>query len=83
MNLNFTEFVIAVIVIPWGSRVSLWSGDAAVSFNALMSSWQEKATSLNNILIDLSDNLRGTAKDQAANEEDNQSRTSKLQALLG
>lgn len=30
MNLNFTEFVIAVIaviaviVIPWGSRVSLW-----------------------------------------------------------
>ena len=77
MNLNFTEFVIAVIVIPWGS------GDAAVSFNALMSSWQEKATSLNNILIDLSDNLRGTAKDQAANEEDNQSRTSKLQALLG
>ena len=62
---------------------SFWSGDAAVSFNALMSSWQEKATSLNNILIDLSDNLRGTAKDQAANEEDNQSRTSKLQALLG
>ena len=60
---------------------SFWSGDAAVSFNALMSSWQEKATSLNNILIDLSDNLRGTAKD--ANEEDNQSRTSKLQALLG
>lgn len=59
---------------------SFWSGDAAVSFNALMSSWQEKATSLNN---DLSDNLRGTAKDQAANEEDNQSRTSKLQALLG
>ena len=56
---------------------SFWSGDAAVS------SWQEKATSLNNILIDLSDNLRGTAKDQAANEEDNQSRTSKLQALLG
>ena len=50
---------------------------------ALMSRWQEKATSLNNILIDLSDNLRGTAKDQAANEEDNQSRTSKLQALLG
>ncbi len=32
---------------------SFWSGDAAVSFNALMSSWQEKATSLNNILIDL------------------------------
>ena len=29
------------------------------------------------------DNLRGTAKDQAANEEDNQSRTSKLQSLLG
>ena len=58
---------------------SFWSGDAA----ALMSRWQEKATSLNNILIDLSDNLRGTAKDQAANEEDNQSRTSKLQALLG
>ncbi len=140
MNLNFTEFVIAVIVIPWGesclivaslrknaskegnkmaeqiraeegaiekgatavdnarsgieNRIkdieakmaelgSFWSGDAAVSFNALMSSWQEKATSLNNILIDLSDNLRGTAKDQAANEEDNQSRTSKLQALLG
>ena len=62
---------------------SFWSGDAAVSFSALMSSWQEKATSLNNILIDLSDNLRGTAKDQAANEEDNQSRTSKLRALLG
>ena len=57
---------------------SFWSGDAAVSFNALMSSWQEKATSLNNILIDLSDNLRGTAKDQAANEEDNQSRTKSI-----
>ena len=65
------------------AKMAELSGDAAVSFNALMSSWQEKATSLNNILIDLSDNLRGTAKDQAANEEDNQSRTSKLQALLG
>ncbi|KAB8293681.1 WXG100 family type VII secretion target [Bifidobacterium apri] len=62
---------------------SFWSGDAATSFNTLMTSWQEKANSLNRILNDLRDNLRGTAKDQAANEEDNQSRTSKLQALLG
>lgn len=58
---------------------SFWSGDAANSFNTLMMSWQEKASALNRILND----LRGTAKDQAANEEDNQSRTSKLQSLLG
>ena len=62
---------------------SFWSGDAANSFNTLMMSWQEKASALNRILNDLRDNLRGTAKDQAANEEDNQSRTSKLQSLLG
>lgn len=62
---------------------SFWSGGAATSFNTLMVSWQEKASNLNRILNDLRDNLRGTAKDQAANEEDNQSRTSKLQALLG
>lgn len=62
---------------------SFWSGDAANSFNTLMMSWQEKASALNRILNDLRDNLRGTAKDQAANEEDNQSRTSKLKSLLG
>ena len=62
---------------------SFWSGDAANSFNTLMMSWQEKASALNRILNDLRDKLRGTAKDQAANEEDNQSRTSKLQSLLG
>ena len=61
---------------------SFWSGDAATSYNTLMANWQEKANKLNNILNDLRDNLRGTAKDQAANEEDNQSRTSRLQSLL-
>ena len=62
---------------------SFWSGDAATSYNTLMANWQEKANKLNNILNDLRDNLRGTAKDQAANEEDSQSRTSRLQSLLG
>ncbi|ETY71255.1 WXG100 family type VII secretion target [Bifidobacterium moukalabense] len=61
---------------------SFWSGDAANSFNMLMTNWQEKATALNRILNDLRDSLTGTAKDQAANEEESQSRTLKLDALL-
>lgn len=62
---------------------SFWSGDAATSYNTLVANWQSKANRLNKILEDLSANLRGTAGDQAANEADNQSRTSRLQALLG
>ena len=49
---------------------SFWSGDAANSFNTLMMSWQEKASALNRILNDLRDNLRGTAKDQAAMKDE-------------
>ncbi|PLS27373.1 type VII secretion protein [Bifidobacterium anseris] len=66
-----------------GELGSFWKGDAATSYNALMMAWQEKANALNRILNDLRDNIRGTAKDQAANEADNQSQTSRLQALLG
>ncbi|KFI63906.1 WXG100 family type VII secretion target [Bifidobacterium cuniculi] len=62
---------------------SFWSGDAATAYSTLMMRWQEKANALNNILNDLRDNLRGTASDQAANEEDNQSKTSRLAAMLG
>lgn len=66
-----------------GELRSYWSGDAANAYATLMSNWQAKANDINNILDTLSANLRGTAKVQAANEEENQSLTSNLQSLLG
>lgn len=62
---------------------SFWTGDAATAYNSLMVNWQDKATRLNNILIELSQSLRATANVQAQNEADSQSKTSRLQSLLG
>lgn len=62
---------------------SYWQGDAAASYTTLVTRWDEKANNLNRVLNDLRDNLRGTASDQQATEEEHQSATARLSALLG
>jgi WXG100 family type VII secretion target len=60
--------------------VSYWKGAAANSFQGLMTEWDSKAEGLLKVLDQLEENLRGTEKDQAAQEEEGTSTVSSLQA---
>lgn len=62
---------------------SYWSGEAATKFGQLGDSWNEKATKLNDILIQLSADLRGTEKDQIAAEDEYKSTISGISSILG
>ena len=59
-----------------------WSGSAATAFTGLMSSWDEKARNLNEVLVTLEAALAGTEKDQAATEEEHASTISGLGSMM-
>ena len=59
-----------------------WTGAAANSYYRLMDSWDEKANRINKILIELEANLKATAGDQAATEDDHQQNVSRMAGLL-
>lgn len=59
-----------------------WTGSAAGAFTTMMNSWDEQASKLSNILITLEDALTGTAKDQAATEEQHESTISGLSSMM-
>ncbi|MCL2455869.1 MAG: WXG100 family type VII secretion target [Micrococcales bacterium] len=57
-----------------------WTGEAAVSFDAMMRQFDENATRVNNALNNLADGLGATATDQARNLEEQQATISNLAA---
>lgn len=62
---------------------SRWSGPAANAYLQLMERWDAQAKTINDVLIELENNLRGTASDQAATEEDHQQNIGRIAGLLG
>jgi len=60
-----------------------WTGAAAGSFTSLLTTWDEKARKLNDVLITLEDALRGTERDQAASEESHQQTITGLGSMMG
>jgi WXG100 family type VII secretion target len=65
-----------------GELGGVWTGAAASSFTQMMNAWDEKATKLNNVLVNLEDALRGTEKDQAASEEAHQQAISGISSMM-
>lgn len=61
---------------------SYWSGSAATSYTQMMQQWNKQTTKLNNILNNLEDALRGTASDQAADEEQHQQAVSSIASMM-
>lgn len=59
-----------------------WTGAAAASFTQLLSTWDQEANKLNDVLVTLEDALRGTEKDQAASEEAHQQTISNLGSMM-
>lgn len=59
-----------------------WTGAAAVAYTNLMTRWDEQATKLNNILIELEDALRGTESAQASDEDSGVQTISGLGAMM-
>ena len=59
-----------------------WQGSAAGSFTVMMTSWDEQARKLNEVLVTLEAALSGTEKDQASTEEDNASTISGLSSMM-
>lgn len=66
-----------------GELRGYWQGAAASAFGNLGDQWNEKARKLNAILVDLSDSLRGTEKDQIAAEDEYKSTISGLGSIMG
>jgi WXG100 family type VII secretion target len=59
-----------------------WQGGAAVAFTSLMTRWDEQATKLNNVLVNLEESLSGTEKDQAATEDQHQQSISSISSMM-
>lgn len=60
-----------------------WTGPSAASFSTMMAGWNEKVTTLNNVLDTLESALRGTEKDQSAIDDEHQSTIAGLGSLMG
>lgn len=60
-----------------------WTGPSAAAFASMMGGWNEKVTTMNNVLDTLEAALRGTEKDQSAMDEDQQSTIAGLGSLMG
>jgi len=59
-----------------------WTGSAAGAYTNLMTRWDEQASKLNNILLELEDALRGTESAQASDEESGVQTISGLGAMM-
>jgi len=60
-----------------------WTGASATAFSTMMTNWNDKVTTMNNVLDTLEAALRGTEKDQSATEDEHQSTISGLGSLMG
>lgn len=60
-----------------------WTGDAAVSYAALVTEWSHGADKLNLVLTQLENALRATDRDQQATEEQHGKTIGGLSAILG
>lgn len=59
-----------------------WTGAAAVAFTDLLGTWDRKASTLNAVLDNLEDALRGTEKAQAASEQAHQQTIAGLGSMM-
>ncbi len=60
-----------------------WTGAAANSFTQLLGRWDQESRKLNEVLVTLEEALRGTEKDQAAQEDQHKQTISGLGSMMG
>jgi WXG100 family type VII secretion target len=60
-----------------------WRGDASTAFQGLMARWDADARRLNDALRGIGESIRGSGQSYAAQEEQNASSLSGIQAALG
>jgi WXG100 family type VII secretion target len=60
-----------------------WTGPAQISYNALMTRWDDESKKLNAVLITLQEAIQSTDRDQAQDEADHQQVISQLSNMMG
>lgn len=62
---------------------AFWYGEASGAFDQLMLRWRTEARKVNDVLIELEASIRGTEKDQIAQETEHKTTISGLGSMMG